>query len=232
MKSARGCLTATRLGEIILAILVALPVCALATDITFTSSGTITDGNVYRGVFVENDGTVVDMLGGEIGGVGPGYLSLTDNSTFNLFDGQIHIYTAIDVYGTSTMNVWGGTIYGVEFGMGPDAHILFSGGNVGIARIKAHDGGTIDIKGGFFECYSIEMGGYDIWPTINIYGYGFNYEYVDQWILWRLTGYLMDDSPLLIEKLSQNGLEHLNLIPEPATLLLLCAGGFFVRKRG
>jgi len=53
---------------------------AFATDITFTSSGTIQDGDSYVRVFVQNDVTVVNMTGGEI------TLGLTtyNISTFNL----------------------------------------------------------------------------------------------------------------------------------------------------
>src|SRR3990170_354735 len=70
--------------KIVFAVLILLPVCAYSTDITFTSSGTITDGNVYDKVYVENEGTVVNMSGGQIS-----KLYTHNNSTFNFSGGQI-----------------------------------------------------------------------------------------------------------------------------------------------
>ena len=47
--------------------LLAMVNCAYSADITFTSSGTIQNGDVYEHVYLENDGIVVDMTGGQIG---------------------------------------------------------------------------------------------------------------------------------------------------------------------
>lgn len=50
-----------RLLIFVLVSLLLLPVCAKATDITFTSSGTITDGSIYADVGVRNSGTVANL---------------------------------------------------------------------------------------------------------------------------------------------------------------------------
>jgi hypothetical protein len=63
-------------------------------------------------------------------------------------------------------------------------------------------------------------------PTINVYGYDFTYtEGV-------ISGYLIDNSPFSIGGVNESEYLRFNLIPEPATLLLLGTGGLLLRKRG
>jgi cytoskeletal protein CcmA (bactofilin family) len=71
-----------------IAFLFLLPVCVNAVSVTFTSSGTISDGDVYEcdTLSIQNSGTIVGMSGGQI---------IADNmfvrpqSTFNIFNGTI-----------------------------------------------------------------------------------------------------------------------------------------------
>jgi len=221
---------------------------AQAVDITFSTSGTIQNGEVYNYVYVENDGTVVDMTGGQIGNLQTSYIS-----TFNLHGGQItEVDPAdtgpnIDIGSLGTINILNGLVDIGNFVLGRESYALIQGGQISAGRMKAYDDCVIDIKGGSLNFDMINIMGElniyrgllnieDSWGTdgvVNIYGYGFNYVPTGDpfWGGGTLTGYLMDDNPFAINGLSQDEFEHFNLIPEPTTLLLFGLGGLFLRKR-
>jgi hypothetical protein len=209
------------------------PAILLAGDITFSSSGTIGPNDVYNHVYVENDGTVVDMTGGQIGNLQTSYIS-----TFNLYDGQILKIVQtdpapiIDIGPTATMNIFGGLADIGNFVLGEESYTLIKGGQVSAIRMKAYYDCLIDIKGGLLQLNSFDMVvGLDELPTINIYGYGFNYDPSGGTYEGILTGYLMDGNPFSINDVSASEYLRFNLIPEPATLLLISLGGLFLRRR-
>ena len=221
-----------------------------ATSVTFTSSGTIQNGEVYNYVYVENDGTVVDMTGGQIGNLQTSYIS-----TFNLYGGQIAEVAAGDTGPTitigplGTINILNGLVDIKDFVIQGIGYI--SGGDISSDRLKTYPGTAVDISGGILDLglvdihsdFSISGGSFyasDSYvdysgpgiATINVYGYGFSYD-PDGGILGGgiLTGYLLDNNAFTFDGLNELEYSRFNLIPEPTTLLLLGLGGLFLRKR-
>jgi len=220
--------------SILLAILL-LPVCANATDITFTSSGTITDGNVFEHVYVQNDGTVIDMSGGQI----TNWLFTYDASIFNMSGGSIsgNVY----ISNLSSFNVSDDTVDIGDFVVYGSASL--SGGSTTAHRLRTGTTSVVNIDGGNLNFDKFEIEGVvniyrgllyvdDVWistaylplPTINIYGYGFNYT---QEIL---TGYLLDDNFFTIKGVDASEYARFNLLPEPMSLLLFGFGLLVLRK--
>jgi len=234
-----------RLWKTIFAILFLLPVCANATDKTFTTSGTIVDGNVYGSVYVQNDGTIVDMSGGQI----TNWLGTRDTSIFNMSGGLISGFINIDYL--SSFNVSGGTItVSSDFVVYGSANI--SGGNITAGRLKTYPAAfnpvtpasVVDINGGSlnFNIFDIhgEVNIYrglldvnDSWiggwgndqASINVYGHDFNYDSYTR----ILTGHLLDNNPFIIKGVDASEYTRFNLIPEPISLLLFGFGLLAVR---
>jgi len=231
-----------RIGySILLAILLFLPVCVYSTNITFTSSGIIEDGNVYDNVYVENNGTVVDMSGGQIS-----YLLTRDASIFNMSGGQIiYSWPGITIESVSTINVSGGTVDTFDFVVYGSAVANISGGNITADRLKTSPDSVVNINGGSCNFETIDISGElniyrglvnannayisYIYPSsaVNIFGYGFNYNPGQGGIL---TGYLLDDNQFIINGVSQSEYARFNLIPEPMSLLLFGFGLLVLRK--
>jgi hypothetical protein len=197
----------------------------------FYSSGQILPGEAWDSVYVQNDNTVVDMLGGQIDAL------VTFNiSTFNMVGGEIskhNIPSTIDIGISSMLNVYGGMIDTGDFALSEGSYTLISGGDITAERWKLYGDATVDIKGGGLRLNSIDFAIFnELLPTINVYGYGFNYNPTGgTYGGGILTGYLLDNNFFSIDQLSESEFQRFNLIPEPATLLLLGTGGLLLRKR-
>jgi hypothetical protein len=204
-----------------------------AMDATFTSSGTISGTDNYSSVTVQNNGTTVNMLDGQVG-----YLSMNDASIFNMSGGRIEgsIFTS----NLSTFNLLSGTIDATAFEF--DGNVNISGGNItGWGKFATWDGDIVNITGGNLH-FSMLMpyGELNIYGglltvdnfesymgTTNIFGYGFNYDSVGQ----TLTGYLSDHNQFAINQVSGSEYQHINLVPEPTSILLLSIGALYVRRK-
>jgi hypothetical protein len=236
-------------GKAILPIIILLvlckPVISLADDITFSSSGTIGPNDVYDWVYLENDGTVVDMTGGLISDlftISPYY------TTFNMMGGTISNSASLNGASVFTMN--GGNINGdIFFESGTrgyfydgivlssalkvysDAALNITDGDVSFNSISID--GILNLSGGIFDTSDSYINYYSADPAaITIYGYGFNYDPTGGAFGGGiLTGYLLDDSPFSFDNLHPSEYACFNLVPEPATLLLFCVGGLLLRKR-
>jgi len=124
-----------------------------------------------------------------------------DSSTANIYSGELLIDP--QSYNSSTINIYGGTIV--------------------CESIVAWDSSTLNIYAG--TLYVDNSPYFSQSSTVNIYGYSFNYDG------FQLTGFLSDDSSFTIRELSQAEYEHITLIPEPSSLLLLVFGSLVMRLR-
>jgi hypothetical protein len=212
------------------------PIISLAGDITFSSNGTITDGNIYDNVYVENDGTVVDMTGGQISS-----LFMYDLSIFNLYDGLISgSFGGIDISSLSTINVLGGTIdKSGHFVVHGNAN--FTSGDINFGGLKTYEDSLVTVTGGslnfgYFDIHgsvdimkgdiTVDNTGFDTSSIVNIYSINYNYNSNDG----ILTAYLIDGGYLSMAGLEQSAYDRLNFIPEPASLFMLALGGLLFRK--
>jgi hypothetical protein len=228
--------------KIVFAILFVFSLCVKATDMTFTSSGTITDGNVFDNVYVQNDGTVVNMSGGQIG-----HLLSWDASIFNMTGGLI--FGQITIAPISTFNISDdGTIDIFDFVVDTGASVNISDGNISADRLKTYPAslvtpasivnitggnlnfGNFTILGGTLNIYRgllnvDDVFGIDNSATVNIFGHDFNYSQS------VLTGYLLDNNFFTIKGINASEYARFNLIPEPVSVLFFSFGLLALRKQ-
>ena len=206
---------------------------AVLDDKTFTSSGQILPGEEWGSVYIYNDDTVVDMLGGSAD-----YISTFDASTLNVFDGQAEV----GAFDYSTINISGGELSGVQ--AMDDATIYFSNaassgwldiyasGTINVTGgssdfLRAGGSGTFNLHGG---CVGDFLGAWDL-SVVNVYGYGFSYDPLGGAREGgQLTGMWLNDTPFSIDLYDAQTYEHINLIPEPCTLALLALGTLLAKK--
>ncbi|MHC4624367.1 MAG: PEP-CTERM sorting domain-containing protein [Planctomycetota bacterium] len=208
---------------------------AVLDDKIFTSSGQILPGEEWNSVYVYNDDTVVDMLGGFVEG-----MATYDASTVNVSAGHINTLDATDF---SRVNLSGGEVYGLE---ARDETSIYISGTVTVfaPRVRAsavinivsgtidHLGaiqtGRINLYGGIISDYLVGLDsaviniyGHDLVKTVSggPYGYG------------QVYGFWVDDTPFTINLNGADTHSHINLIPEPSSLALLALGGLLLRRK-
>jgi hypothetical protein len=189
--------------DVMLATILMVCVCNVqaAIDWDFYEDGTIDPCDEYANVRVF-DTPPEHTIVDMLGG---SLLTLTtyNFSTTNIQGGEIT--WGIDTYDSSTVNIYDGTITCHFLGVRDTSSLNIYGGNLDVVNSPT-----------FYEA-----------STVNIYGYDFFYDDV----LGVLTGNLQDGSNFIFRELSPSNYSHLNLIPEPTTLLLLGLGAVVLRKR-
>jgi len=202
---------------------------------SFTSSGQILPDERWSNVRIYNDDTVVDMLGGHVD-----KMATYDYSILNVIDGDISTLNAFEF---STANVSGGEVAGLDACGNStvnlyDAATLFAprvwnsatlnmtGGTV--HHIGSINSGTINLYGGIVSDrlvainYSVvNVFGYDLvkTPSGGSYGYG------------QVYGFWLDGTAFTIDLNGAETYSHINLIPEPCSLILVALGGLFLKGK-
>ena len=204
-------------------------------DKIFTSSGQILDGEEWSNVYIYNDDTIVDMLGGDVDGIGT-----YDASTVNVTGGHVNTLDALEF---STANISGGFVYGLN--AKNNSIVNFSDGASGVS-IGAGDFGTLNMYGGITEF--LRAGDYGIinlygghvtdslnsWgsATVNIFGYDlFKTSSGGRYGYGQVYGFFADGSSFNIDFNTSETYPHINLIPEPCSLLLLALGCLFLKRK-
>jgi hypothetical protein len=225
----------TKIWPIIPAIILfmACQLYAVPEDKIFTSSGQILPGEEWGNVYIYNDDTIADMLGGLVDGIGT-----YDASMVNVIDGSVN---TLEGHEFSTANISGGGVYSVftwdhaktNLSDGGSITSLGAGGAFGTVNmtggiteyLRVGDSGSINLHGGIVSEY---LNAWDF-ATVNIYGYGFNYDpSAGNWNGGQLTGFYLDDTTFTIDLYDAQTYNHINLIPEPATFLLMSLGSLIL----
>ena len=228
--------------KLIIAIIAVL-LCAAANvraagDWDIYSDAEIHDSDEYSNVSVFDtppDHTTLDMFGGLVDSmaafdestvnVSGGYVSTLNSyefSTVNAFGGFVHSLWAYD---TGTANVWGDAGM-ISLGARESGVVNMSGGTT--ENLGAGESGTVNVYGG------LVTRGLNAWDfgVVNIYGYdlvkagsGGHYG------CGQVYGFFMDDSTFTIDFSTQETYSHVNLVPEPSSLILLGLGGLMIKRK-
>jgi hypothetical protein len=243
---------------VILATVLMIGVCNVqaAIDWDFYEDGTIDPCDEYANVRVFDtppDHTTVDMTGGSA------YNILTyDFSTLNVTGGV----TEIGAFDESTINIGGGTIYGL--GALNSSNVNVFGGSV--YSLSAHDTGIVNVwdDADVDALSALESGVVNMWDgqadhvgagefgtvnlsgglvtdylgasgsgVINIYGYDLEkFASGGKYGDGFVSGVWQDDVAFNFDFYGSGTYSRVALIPEPSTLAIVMAGVLLLRKRG
>jgi hypothetical protein len=199
--------------------------CGQVSALTVLTSDTvISDGETYDSIGVTSNATII-MTGGTV----TSNLTLYDTCKINMSGGSIGLlgqgYQSscnIEISGTSNIN---------NFYISNSTNATVSNGTFN--NLDVSTSGNVDLSGGSITDYLI------VYTKINIHGYGFNYNSESgAYDGGQLTGFWLDDTPFVIDLKNYGGgdepiystYDNLNLVPEPATLVMLSLGGLFFRR--
>ncbi|GAI94755.1 unnamed protein product, partial [marine sediment metagenome] len=172
-------------------------------------------GEEWYNVFIYNDDTVVDMLGGYVAEMGS-----YDASTVNVTAGHV---SRLDAWEFSTANVSGGEV-GALWACDSGTVKVFP--NATLFRLDASGSGTAYMSGGTTEyvgagdsgVINLYGGAITDWlcaqdsSTINIYGYGFTYDpLAGSRDGGRLSGFWLDSTAFIIDLYGTETYSHINL---------------------
>jgi hypothetical protein len=244
---------------IILGILALTPgVCQAVIVDYFYTDGTIQDGDVYDIVHVMNNATV-DVLGGRVSQLHAndsstvnfyaglvGYVGIENTGVFNL---QGTLSSLVSMSHSGTFNINQGMFEGRI--LGSWGQITVSDGTVDIADSYMSNDTIMDIYGGVVTFDQMLFNRYAV---LNVYGgevtfkrsslgyaFGlsgtaaFNVYYAD--IIYEggggeITGYRLRDGNLfMLDQFTQEEIDLITFVPEPATFVMLALGGILLRRR-
>ena len=226
-----------KLAKIVLAILFVFPFCAQA--VTFTSDANIQSGDnyVYGGDIYDTppNHTTVTMTGGTVGDS----MRVHDASILNMSGGNVFGLGALE---NSTVNISGGSVAGLDLYGNATATIsqnaIIYSAAVMESSILNMNGGTVANLGGD-ENSILNISGGNISDMLGAYGntiinvYGYDLSMTQSGGthgVGQITGYWLNDSQFTINLGGTDAYTHINLIPEPTSLLLLGVGAFLLRK--
>ena len=163
-----------------------------------------------------SDATIED---GDVYSIVRVYDTQPDTTTLDMYGGSIG---ELRTYDSSIVNIYGGELWWA-INSYKSSTINIYAGRVSLEFIGVRDTSTVNIYGGNLSSGNAPY--FSDSSTVNIYGYGFDYDG------WTLTGFLQDGSPFIFTELTDLNYPHINLIPEPSSILLFALGTVFLRKR-
>jgi hypothetical protein len=178
--------------------------------------GSVCDSGSY---VISHDSSTVNLYeGGTLHGLSFGEFHLQDSSVFNIYGGDALLFVMPFDFGV--VNVHNGYVY---------------------AGIQPHEYSTINVYGGCIETFWENIGVPDT-ATVNIYGYGLEYnpqgrwkyhqDPTEGWWISKLTGYGFDGTPITYWGLPDPALNpNIEFIPEPSTVLLCALGGLWLAMK-
>lgn len=216
-----------------------LPLCANAASITFYNDGIIQAGDSWGNVYIHDTPpahTTVTMTGGSVNDS----MSVYDASIFNMSAGHV---VEVQAHNSSTINISGGSISGLLLYNNANATISQ---NANIYSAAAYSG-IINMNGGTISCLAAVGGspvvnlrggaitdylGADSFALVNVFGYNLaKTDLGGKFGYGQVSGFWQDGLAFAINLGGPEAYSHINLVPEPATLLLISIGGLLLRKK-
>ena len=138
-------------------------------------------------------------------------------------EGDVH--AEIYMYNDATAKMVGGDVLKLEVSDAGRFEML--GGEM--IDLRLHDSSVADLHGGVLDRLGITESGH-----LNLYGYDITYHetggHYDRG--WIEGTFIASDSYFNFDFVEPGTFSHINVVPEPATLLLVGIGTIFLKKRG